>query len=232
MLCLTVWFGLIEGSVTLHANKHVKSVQDGFKVDVVSKLSNKYLGQIHVNTKLCTFQRLQDMQLQASCLMRHATRFPRDVLFWLDGKELLPHHFAYKTELEPHEEARINELLEQAQQAGLLSMMWNEDDYWADYWARRRCETIQFDVNQEEALVCLYNSMTLPMELLYLENKNVTKWVFTICGEPSQALKLIGFIKHAQRCTKVDIVHITRNLDRNRKQYEGNDLTVFLSSLT
>jgi len=160
--------------------------------------------------------------------MRHATRFPRDVLFWLDDKELLPHNFAYKTKLEPHEEAHVDELLEQAQQAGLLSMMWNEDDYWA----RRRCETIQFDVNQEESTVRVwlyYSTRLLPMELLYLENKNVTKWMFSSYVEPSQAVKLIGFLKYT-RCTKVNIVCITPNTV-NRIQYEGNDLNVFLSSL-
>ena len=209
-------------------------MKDDFKVDVVSKLSNKCLGQIHVNTKLCLMKRLQDMQVQASCLMHHATRFPRDVLFWLDDQDLLPHNFAYKTKLEPHEEVNINDRLENAKQAingriSILSMMWNEDDYWA----RRRCETIQFDVNQEESTVRVwpcYSARLLPMELLYLENKNVTKWVFSIYEAPSQAVKLIGFLKHAQRCTKVDIVSITPN-SVNRKQYEGNDLRGFLSSL-
>jgi hypothetical protein len=197
------------------------------KVDVVSRFSHKYLGHMYVNTKLCVFRKLQDMQLQASCLMRHATRFPRDVLFWFGDKELLPHNFAYKTKLEPQEEARTNELLEQAQQAGLLSMMWNEDDSWAE----RICTKPNYEVCEEKSMVWVvpHRSRILPMELLYLENKNISKWKFSCNMNLSLAVTLLGFLKYTQRCAEVVITgYVSGGLGCLR--YKGKDLEAFLSS--
>jgi hypothetical protein len=222
MLCLTLWFSLTEG---LYTNLNSKHVQGGFEVDVVSKLGNKYLGQIHVNTKLCLMNRLNDMQRQASCLMRHATRFPRDVLFWVEDKELLPRNFAYKTNLEPQEEAHVKQRLEQAKQAGLLSMMWNEDDSWAEQQTSR----LPINIYNDQAWIgCRKDTLRfLSKSLLFLENKGVTEWHFSYDGQTSHVVRQLGFLREACACQEVVIAALC-GIQLVRSSFSGPKMQVLL----
>ena len=188
---------------------------------LVAKLGGNFVGCIHVDSSLSTFKMLQDMQVQASRLMGHPTRFPRDVLFWQGETCLLGHDFAYREKLDLREEARIKTLLDKAKRGG-LSMMWNEDDSAAE----RACRYLGYARYDER--VCIDVEYTsLPNELLFLENRGVTCWEIYVeeswlasefphvfrdtCGGKTldghafqfEMLQLIGFLSKAQRCEQI-----------------------------
>ena len=230
MFCVTWWC-----SVKIAKGVQGFNVTDGFKLDVVSKLSNTVLGCIHVDTKLCLMKRLQDMQLQAACLMRHATRFPRDVFFWLDDKELLPRNFAYKTKLEEQEEARINELLEQAKQPSIgrisiLRMMWNDDDAWAE----QQTSSLVIQIRKDTAwIVCRQVALSsVSKSLLHLENKGVTKWGFVYDSQTAELVRHLGFLREACACQQVVInAFCGYNIQKVRSTFSGPKLQVLLHNL-
>ena len=146
--------------------------------------------------------------------MRHATRLPRDILFWKQEQELLPEGFAYRENLELHEEDQINKLLESTKQAG-LSMMYNEDDSWA----KKRCDHVDYYFCWFGPHVICVNlndgDDELPNELLYLESHGVTEWSFeTPYVEDDQTsienamVQVTKFLQGAQRCEEV-VFHYT-----------------------
>ena len=66
---------------------------------LVSKLGGNFLGYLHVDSKLPTFQRIKDLQVQASKLMKHQTRLPRDILFWYEQEEFVAARVCLQGEL-------------------------------------------------------------------------------------------------------------------------------------
>lgn len=205
----------------------VDALRDGFKVDLVSKLSNEFLGQINVDLTLGLFKRLQDMQVQASRLMRHATRFPRDVLFWQSQTELLPRNFAYKERLEPHEEACIETLLQQAKQTK-LSMMWNEDDSWAE---QQTSKVQKVFVGNEVWVVCNKHLSLLSKSLLYFENQGVTKWFIRANFQTVHVVRHIGFLRDAQACQQVTIDAVC-GIQQVRHCFDRDKLSILLRQTT
>lgn len=188
---------------------------------LVAKLGGNFVGCIHVDSSLSTFKMLQDMQVQASRLMGHPTRFPRDVLFWQGETCLIGHDFAYREELDLCEKARITTLLDKAKRGG-LSMMWNEDDSAAE----RACRYL--GCTRYGKRVCIDVKYTsLPNELLFLENTGVTRWEIYVeeswlakifphvfrdtCGGNTldvhafqfEMLQVIGFLSKARRCEQI-----------------------------
>jgi hypothetical protein len=190
MLCLASWCGLKRAEPN--------------SLRLVSKLSGKFLGFLHVDFKLPTFERIKDLQVQASKLMRHTTRLPRDILFWYEQEELLPQGFAYKQRLKAYEDDLINVLLKRAKQEG-LSMMYDEDDSQAEKVLRNDSFRISI-VTKTHAVVHVSSDYRckVPMELLHLEHQGVTHWVFyTQYG--SSGFEVIEFLRFAQRCKEVII---------------------------
>jgi hypothetical protein len=225
MLCLTSWAGVFP---TLKANS----------LRLVSKLSNNFLGYLHVDSELPTFRRIKDLQVQASELMRHATRLPRDILFWKEQEELLPQGFAYRENLGLHEEDRIEELLEEAKKGG-LSMMYNEDDSWAahrsyrGYYCYKRYvpHGIHVDVNVGGG------GDKLPNELVYLENHGITTWSFEApCFEDDQSIEnamvpLLKFLQGAQRCKEVCFSYTDSKEKRTHLSYTDDALIKLLAKV-
>ena len=178
-------------------------------MSLVSKLSGNFLGYLHVDSKLPTFRRIKDLQVQASKLMRHATRLPRDILFWKEQEELLPQGFAYRDNLELHEEDRINKLLKSTKQER-LSMMYDEDDSWA----KKRCDHVDYYFcGFGPHVICVNVSDgddELPNELLYLESHLITEWSFEApyFGDDQTTIEnamvpVVKFLQGAQRCEEV-----------------------------
>ena len=126
MLCLASWAGVVP---TIKTNS----------LRLFSKLGGNFLGYLHVDSKLPTFEKLLDLQVQASNLMKHQTRLPRDVLFWQDANILTDCKFVCLDRMDAHQSKRAEELLERAKQSK-LSMMYNEDDSWAE----RMCANTDF----------------------------------------------------------------------------------------
>ena len=190
MFCIETWCGFKQAKAN--------------SLKLVSKLGGNFLGYLRVDSKLPTFERIKDLQVQASKLMRHTTRLPRDILFWYEQEELLPQGFAYKQRLKAYEDDLINILLKRAKR-GALSMMYDEDD--------SRAEKVLLDesfrisiVTKTHAVIHLSSDYRLkvPMELLHLEHQGVTHWVFhTQYG--SSGFGVINFLRFAQRCKEVII---------------------------
>ena len=138
---------------------------------LVSKFGGNFLGYLHVDSELPILERMQDLQVQASKLMRHTTRFPRDILFWQQEEELLPEGFAYRESLEKDEEDRIQDLLERAEKGG-LGMMYNEDDSVASQVCTRFIFQARFP-----SLLITTDEDEVPMEILHCEHLGVTRWI-------------------------------------------------------
>ena len=218
MLCLTSWAGVFP---TLKANS----------LRLVSKLSNNFLGYLHVDSELPTFERIKGLQVQASKLMKHHTRLPRDILFWYEQEELLPQGFAYRESLEEHQKDHIEELLEKAKQKGLC-MMYNEDDSWAT----QRCDHLDFFLcHRAPHDVCLkVEDHELPNELLYLENHGITAWSFEApYYEDDQSIEdamvpLLKFLQGAQRCKEVCLSYTDTNIKFHTLSYTDVELKQLL----
>ena len=218
MMCLTSWAGVAP---TFKSNS----------LRLVFKLSGKFLGFLHVDSKLSTFETMKDLQDQASKLMRHQTRLSRDILFWKEQEELLPQGFAYMESLELNEEDRINKLFEEAKQQG-LSMMYNEDDLWA----KQRCSHV-FCANifgAPHGICVKVGDDKLPNELLHFENHGITTWSFYSDNELLKGdlmVKHIMFLKGAQRCEEVVFIYIGTNKESHALGYTGNALKQLLTKL-
>jgi hypothetical protein len=194
---------------------------------LVSKLSGKFLGSLHVDSELPIFERIKDLQVQASKLMKHHTRLPRDILFWYEQEELLPEGFAYRESLEEDQKDRIEELLEKAKQKGLC-MMYNEDDSWAT----QRCDHLDFFFcYRVRHNVCLnVEDDELPNELLYLENHGITAWSFEAPyyeddqSIENQMVPIIKFLQAAQRCKEVCFGYTDTNIKFHTLSYTDVEL--------
>ena len=221
MLCLASWLGVFPTS-------------SPNSLRLVSKLSGNFLGFLHVDSKLSTFETMKDLQVQASKLMRHQTRLSRDILFWYKQEELLPQGFAYMESLELNEEDRINKLFEEAKQQG-LSMMYNEDDLWA----KKRCSHV-FCANICGAPHGIYVKVgddKLPNELLHFENHGITMWKFAAFYFDDEQLmedhmvKRIKFLQGAQRCEEVVFIYIGTNNEWHVVSYNGFALKQLLTKV-
>ena len=221
MLCLTSWAGVAP---TLKANS----------LSLVCKLSGKFLGYLHVDSELPTFRRIKNLQDQASKLMKHQTRLPRDILFLHQEEELLPQGFAYRENLELHEEDRINKLLEEAKQQG-LSMMYNEDDSWA----KQCCDHVDYSfcVHAPHDICVNVEDQELPNELLYLECHGITAWSFEApYFEDDQSIEnamvpVIKFLQGAQRCEEVVFTYTDTNIKFHTLIYTDDALKRLLTKV-
>ena len=158
MFCIATWCGF----------KQAKSNS----LRLFSKLGGNFLGYLHVDSKLPIFERIKDLQVQASKLMRHATRLPRDILFWKQEQELLPEGFAYRERLEEEEEDYIEDLLGSTTKA--LSMMYNEDDSAAS----QVCAGLRLQPKVPRLQITTSRFVNyIPMEILVFEHLGVTRWV-------------------------------------------------------
>ena len=214
-----------------------------------AKLGGKFLGYLHVDSKLRTFEKLLDLQLQASKLMKHPTRFARDILFWQDANILTDVKFVCLDRLDEHQSKHAEQLLERATQSA-LSMMYNEDDSWAE----RMCANTDFirpyskSTKRDEVYIEVdtFNVHLLGRRLLHFENKGVTRWVFhTLTIMMHDLVKHLGFLRHAHRCVYVRIhartihttnpkyVGITKATFETGSiaRYEGERLAKFVASL-
>ena len=167
MFCISTWCGF----------KQVEA--DSWRL--FSKLGGNFLGYLHVDSKLPIFERIKDLQVQASNLMKHQTRFPRDILFWKQEQELLPEGFAYRESLEKEEEDCIQDLLGRDKKGG-LAMMYNEDDSVASQVCTRFIFQAAFP-----SLIITTDEDEVPMEILFLEHLGVTQWVVFNHGWTSSA---------------------------------------------
>ena len=236
MLCVAVWCGFKQAKTN--------------SLSLFSKLGGNFLGYLHVDSKLPTFEKLLDLQLQASKLMRHPTRFARDVLFWQDTNILTDRKFVCLDSMDEHQSKHAEEILERANQSKLLSTMYNEDDSWAE----RMCANTDFiqpyskSTKRDEVYIEVdtFNVHLLGRRLLHFENKGVTRWVFhTLTIMMHDLVKHLGFLRHAHRCVYVRIhartihttnpkyVGITKATFETGSiaRYEGERLAKFVASL-
>lgn len=223
MLCLASWAGVAP---TFKSNS--------FRL--VSKLSGKFLGYLHVDSKLSTFETMKDLQVQASKLNKHQTRLSRDILFWYKQEELLPQGFAYMESLEKDQKDRIQKLLESTStKRGALCMMYNEDDLWA----KQRCSHV-FCANVFGAPHGIYVKVgddKLPNELLHFENHGITMWKFAAFYFDDEQImedhmvKRIKFLRGAQRCEEVVFVYGDTNNEWHVVSFNGFALKQLLTKV-
>lgn len=217
-------------------------------MSLFSKLGGNFLGYLHVDSKLPTFEKLLDLQLQASKLMRHPTRFARDILFWQDTNVLTDCKLVFLDSMDAHQSKRAEEILERANQSKLLSMMYNEDDSWAQSCCTEARLIQPRNWRPQEVTINVHraNVGELGRRLLHLEYQGITRWVFhTLTIMMHDLVKHLGFLRHAQRCTYVRIhartIHTTnpKYLGIMKKafetgtiaRYEGERLAKFVASL-
>ena len=202
-----------------------------------AKLGGKFLGYLHVDSKLRTFEKLLDLQLQASKLMKHPTRFARDILFWQDANILTDVKFVCLDRMDEHESKHAEQLLERATQSA-LSMMYNEDDSWAQSCCTEARLIQPWKFNPQEVTINVHgaNVGELGRRLLHLEYQGITSWVFSSRLAIEELVPHLGFLRHTMRCMSVRIFaypkYVTyHHVPIREVTYEGKGLAMFLASL-
>ena len=177
-----------------------------------------------------------DLQVQASKLMKHQTRLPRDVLFWQDADILTDVKFVCLDRLDEHQSKHAEQLLERATQSA-LSMMYNEDDSWAQSCCTEAGLIQPWKWSPQEVTINVYRSNVgeLGRRLLHLEYQGITSWVFSSRLAIEELEPHLGFLRHT-RCMSVRIFvypkYVTyHHVPIREVTYEGEGLVKFLASL-
>jgi hypothetical protein len=141
---------------------------DGIKV--FSRLCGKYLGNIKVgNTKLSAFQHVRFLQEEVARLWPHPTRSCKDLLLYVDHKQLGPPGMPYTTEFSPEELLDVEQALSRIKSTKTIHVMWDESDEHAQ---RVINETTYLDTFSANAALTL--RAAVPNEITYLA-RNLAK---------------------------------------------------------
>lgn len=224
MLCLASWSGVVP---TFKDNS----------LRLFCKLGGQLLGYLHIDFKLPTFEKLLNLQLQASKLMKHPTRFARDILFWQDANILTDVKFVCLDHMDEHESKHAEQLLERAMQSS-LSMTYNEDDSWAQSCCTEAGLIQPWKWNPHEVYIAVHraNVGELGRRLLHLEYEGITSWVFSSWVAIEELVPYLVFLRHTMWCMSVRILAYPQyvtcyHVPIREVSYEGEGLAKFLASL-